>query len=100
MTVTNFGPEPASSLILQSSTFVNEFGQFVTNPNECFLFLTVVDAVPTPYYYVNWPVAINGEPSYPPLAVGETRTCHFQFALTPQAPATTLFSWLFVKTYG
>jgi hypothetical protein len=95
ISVTNYGPEPAPQIGVVSSTFVNEFGQFVTNPSECFLFVTVVDAVPTAYYYINWDVAnVLGVPGSQPLNVGETRTCHFQFALTSSAPALVRFSFL------
>lgn len=95
VSVTNYGPEPAPQIGVVSSTFVNEFGQFVTNPSECFLFVTVVDAVPTAHYYINWDVAnVLGVPGSQPLNAGETRTCHFQFALTSSAPAVVRFSLL------
>ena len=99
VSVTNYGPQPAPQIGVVSSTFVNEFDQFVTNPNECFLFVTVVDAVPTAYYFINWDVAnVLGVPGSLPLNVGETRTCHFQFALTSRAPALVRFSFL-VSSY-
>jgi hypothetical protein len=92
--VTNYGPAPAPQVGVVSSTFLNQFGSFVTNPAECFLFVTVVDAVPTPYYYINWDVAnVLGVPGSQPLNPGETRTCHFQMALTPAAPAAIPFSF-------
>jgi hypothetical protein len=94
LTVTNYGPQPVSQVGVVSSYFVNEFSQFVTNPSECFLFVTVADAIPTPFYYINWDVAnVLGVPGSQPLQVGETRTCHFQFALTAEAPATVPFSF-------
>lgn len=99
VSVTNYGPEPAPQIGVVSSTFISEFDQFVTNPSECFLFVTVVDAVPTAYYYINWDVAnVLGVPDSQPLNVGETRTCHFQFALTSRAPAVVRFSFM-VSSY-
>jgi len=63
VSVTDYGPAPAPQVGVVSSNFGNEIGSFVTNPNECFLFVTVVDAVPQPYYYINWNVAnVAGNP--------------------------------------
>jgi len=94
VTVTNHGPEPATFLVLQSSTFVTQFGGFVTNPSECYLYETVVDAFPTPYYYINWTVAnVLGDPGSSAFNAGDVLTCHFQMALTQQAPAVVSFSF-------
>lgn len=98
VTATNYGPTAVPFLELNSSTFVNEFGQFVTNPDECFLFATVVDAVPVAYYYINWDVANVYGQGTPPFDVGESKTCHFQMSLTSAAPMSTTFSFG-VSTY-
>jgi len=94
ISVTNYGPGSAGYLVLQSSTFFDQFSNFVADPNECHLFGTVADAYPTPYYYLNWEIAnVLGVPGSPPFASGETRTCHLQFALTQQAPGVSRFSF-------
>ena len=90
LTVTNFGPTSTSILILDSSMFTNQFVNFVTNPSECYLVATVVDGT-TSSTYVSW--YVSGLPGSPPFVVGETLTCHFQFALSAQAPAVVPFSF-------
>jgi hypothetical protein len=94
LAVTNYGPDPAPQVGVVSSNFTNEIGQFVTNPDECFLFLTVVDAFLTAYQFINWDVAnVLNMPGSKPLEPGETKTCHFQFALTSQAGPVVPFSF-------
>ena len=90
LTVTNYGPQATSLLVLDSSHFTNEIAQFVTNPSECYLVATIADAV-EPYAYISWYVA--GLPGQTDFLVGETLTCHFQFALSAQAPASWPFTF-------
>jgi len=93
VSATNYGPSPAPTVVLLSSPFANEIGSFASDPEECFLFVTVVDAISTPYYFINWDVANAHTPGSSPLNPGETRTCHFQFALTQQAGPITTFDF-------
>ena len=94
ISVTNYGPGSAGYLVLQSSTYFDQFSNFVADPNECYLFGTVADAYPTPYYYLNWEIAnVLGVPGSRPFASGETRTCHLQLSLTQQAPGVSYFSF-------
>src|SRR5450432_3489793 len=51
LTVTNYGPLPASILVLDSSMFTDEIAGFITNPDECYLVGTIVDGV-VPSSYV------------------------------------------------
>jgi len=90
LTVKNLGPEPARVVILQSSLFTNEFGRFVTNPDECYLVASVLDGA-SAAYYISWIVA--GLPGSMEFQVAETRTCHFQLSLSPLAPASVPFAF-------
>jgi hypothetical protein len=93
LTVTNFGPGAANYLVVQSSSFTNEFGSFAADPEECFVFATVVDAQPAPYYYLNWQVANVLGAGTAPFRPGETRTCHLTFSLSPTASPSMTFGW-------
>jgi hypothetical protein len=92
ITVTNYGTVPVLNLELVSSSFVDEFYGISSAP-ECYVGLVVEDPINDgpPTYLFFWVVA--GIPGELDLAAGETRTCHFQMALTSQAPYTTPFSF-------
>jgi hypothetical protein len=90
LTATNYGPTSTSILVLDSSMFTNQFENFVTNPSECYLVGTIVDGT-SPSSYVSW--YVSGLPGSAPFEAGETLTCHFQFALSAQAPAVVPFSF-------
>lgn len=92
LTVTNYGPSPITELTLFSSIFVDEFHLISEDLNECNLLLIVEDLKTGGFdYFTDWNV--SGAAGPPPLAVGETRTCHFQLALTAQAPAVMPYSF-------
>jgi len=94
ITVTNYGPGSASYLVLQSSAFMNQFANFVADPNECYLVTTVTDAYPRPNYNLNWEIAnVLAVPGSQPFGPGETRSCHLRVTLTDQASAVTQFSF-------
>ena len=95
LSATNYGPHPATVLIIESSEFTNQIAGLISDPNECYLVATIVDGTVSSAY-VSWYVAgLSGSPN---LQVGETRICHFQIALSAFAPPIWSFSFG-VSTY-
>jgi hypothetical protein len=90
LNVTNHGPAPVHILELTSSNWVDQF-HIVPGSASCYIGVTVVDLIDSFYYFYFWDVA--GLPGTPDLGAGETKTCHFQLALTVHARATTSFSF-------
>lgn len=90
LSVTNHGPAPVHILELTSSNWVDQF-YIVPGSASCYIGVTVVDLIDSFHYFYFWDVA--GLPGTPDLGPGETKTCHFQLALTAHARATTVFSF-------
>jgi len=93
LSVTNFGPEAEPLVVVNSTVFVDEFNVVSSNLSECTLNLVVSDLQNGDFEYnIQWTVAGPGGVA-PPMAAGETRTCHFQIALTRHAPPTYTFGF-------
>lgn len=91
LSVTNFGPNTEPLVVVSSTVFVDEMSVVSTNFDECLLQLIVGDLSNGGYdYRINWDVA---DPDSPPIAAGETRTCHFQIALSQHAPSPYTFGF-------
>ena len=93
LTATNLGIEPVDTLILSSSLFVDEMHVISFNSDECYLVLTVLDGETDFFYLVSWYLAVPDSADSPPLAPGESRSCHFQLSLTSQSPSVFPFSF-------
>jgi len=83
LSVTNNGPVVLNNVIVFSSHFYDQF-DLGKSSNDC-LMTFVVDDDGTPFSYLHIWYATQ----YADLAVGETRTCHIQMALSPRAPPVT-----------
>jgi hypothetical protein len=92
--VTNYGDEEIPVLITGSSRYVDELTIVSVNPDECQLIVLEEKLSNGGYdYLMEWFVS-GPEPTFdPPLAPGETRTCHFQIALTRNTPPAFNFSF-------
>lgn len=88
LTVTNHGDESIEFLALLSSTFVHEL---FPGPADCFLITQVGDGKDFYIYNLAW--FVSGAAGDGPLEPGESRTCHFQMALTSAAPAVFPFTF-------
>jgi hypothetical protein len=98
LTATNYGPESADYLDLDSSYFYHEFDITHIDAVACHQFGgSTADGV-HPVFMVFW--IVGGLPGVymQPLAVGESRTCHFQLTLMADAPPVTAFTFR-VSTY-
>ena len=91
LTVTNNGPSPITPLALISSAIYDELTLY-DGTNDCNLITSVADGPTDFWYYRTWYIAAETV-GLPPLAVGETRTCHFTESLTPSAPAIWPYSF-------
>jgi hypothetical protein len=93
LTATNYGPEPADSLELDSSYFYHEFS--ITNIDlvACYQFGGSMSDGVLPVFDAFWIIAGVPGTGMQPLAVGETRTCRFQLVLMADAPQVTPFSF-------
>jgi len=95
LSVTNYGPDPQSTILVSSSTYVNELNLISVNSAECFFFHIVGDlATGGEDYRLWWYAAGLGAP---PIEAGETRTCHLQIALTQSAPTPYNFSFFLMR---
>jgi hypothetical protein len=90
LSVTNYGPDPEPNVPVISTMFVDEMYQVSTDFDECVLDLIVSDFAGGHEFNIEWSVAGLGPP---PIAAGETRTCHFQIALTRHAPSPYTFGF-------
>jgi hypothetical protein len=80
-------------LVLDSSYFYQEFIVSYVDTNTCPEFVgAVLDGI-QPSYVLFWYVSGIPGVGLHPLAVGETRTCHFQLTMTAYAPPVTPFSF-------
>lgn len=87
LSATNHGDEAITFLALSSSYFLHEI---FPGPADCAMGIVVADGDDFFVYYLNWYVAgALGEPLQP----GESRVCHFQMALTDDAPPVFPFSF-------
>jgi hypothetical protein len=91
---TNYGDEEIPVLITGSSRYVDELTIASVDPDECQLIVLEEKLSNGGYdYLMEWFVS-GPEPTFdPPLAPGETRACHFQIALTRNAPPAFNFSF-------
>jgi len=88
LTVVNHGPEVVNTFALISSDFYDQIDlNFGTNDCQGFG-LTVADGETFHFNYWWYPTDQGGV-----LAVGESRTCHFTRALTPQMPVVWRFGF-------
>jgi Domain of unknown function DUF11 len=93
LTVTNYGPQTANVLVLDSSYFNHEFIISYVDPITCPEFVGAVADGIQPSTVLFWYVSgIPGVGTHP-LAVSETRTCHLQLTMTTYAPPVTPFSF-------
>jgi hypothetical protein len=91
LSVTNYGPDPLPVVPATSSVYVDEMNLVSVTSGACILGVVVGDlATGGEDYRIVWFVA---GVQAPPLAVGETRTCGFQIALTQYAPSPYTFSF-------
>jgi hypothetical protein len=86
LSVTNNGPVPLDNVFISSAPFSGEFDWHGFS-SDCHMSGFIFDWEGPPFFYqLNWFLTLDTG-----LAVGETRTCHFQMMLTPQAtPVTSL----------
>ena len=98
LSVTNLGPAPVPQLSVWSSAIHDEF-TLADGTSDCGLITSVVDGPSDFWFYRTWYVTskVPGDP--PPLAVGETRICHFTESLTASAPAVTAYSFGMLDKY-
>jgi hypothetical protein len=90
--VTNHGTDVLPLVLTSSSFYVEELDLLAFEPSECLLYVLVFDLANGGYEYaMNWDVA--SADFGPPLQPGETRVCHFQIALTANAPAAYEFDF-------
>ena len=93
LSITNNGPDPLHKVIVVSSHFYDQF-DLGASSNDCFMNFAVDDDG-TPFSYLHiWFVTL-----YSDLAVGETRTCHIQMALSPQAPPVTALTFGLLSSF-
>jgi len=84
VSITNNGPEPVDDLVIRSSPIFNELDVYsVTAECEGDLILTVVDLEDSYYFTFGW-FPLTDE--WPPIPVGETRTCTLTLDYTAAAP--------------
>jgi hypothetical protein len=88
LTVTNHGDESVDFLALSSSHFVHEI---VSGPSDCGLVTVVADGENFYEFWRTW--YVSGAAGGAPLEAGESRTCHFQMALTYEAPVSYPFTF-------
>lgn len=93
LTASNLGDVPVTFVVLRSSFFLHEIQAI--SQQDCILVTTVADGDDFFVYYFSWYVA--GAVGGPPLEAGESRTCHFQMALTSEAPAVFPFTFGYVS---
>ena len=84
VSITNHGPAPVSSLLVTGPQVYDQLFFPAGSWNDSGMFVNVVDLVDTSHWNTIWYPAA---PIAPAIAVGETRTCHLQLALTSAAPA-------------
>jgi Domain of unknown function DUF11 len=85
ITVTNYGPNPAPLLVLNSSYYTNAIEVRPQSSSECFFGGAQsrpkgLGAVSVLFWYV---AGVEGQRT---LEVGETRSCHIQLTLSARAP--------------
>jgi hypothetical protein len=91
LNVTNYGPESLPVVVASSSVYVDEMDLVSVTSGACILGVVVGDlANGGEDYRIVWFVA---GVEAPPLAVGETRTCGFQIALSQSASSPYTFSF-------
>jgi len=88
LAVTNLGPMPAPNVVVASTVFVNQI-HLIPDSNDCLLILGTMDGSAGPSFSYYWFPTLGA----PALAVGETRTCHFQMALTASSPPSYAFGF-------
>jgi hypothetical protein len=98
--VTNNGDEEVPVLITASSRYVDELTIVSVNSDECLLTVLEEKLSNGGYdYLMEWFVS-GPPPNFDlPLEPGETRTCHFQIALTRNAPPAFDFSFGLAKGF-
>lgn len=91
LTVANRGLESIPYLVVDSGELHEEFTVY-DGTNDCGLITSVADG-PTDFWYNRtWYLASEAFGN-PPLAAGESRTCHFTESLTSSASALTAYSF-------
>ncbi|MEO7433638.1 MAG: hypothetical protein ABIV12_16300 [Dokdonella sp.] len=91
--VTNNGDVDLPLVIGVSTHYVNEIRFTGIDASECVFFLIVEDLANGGYdYLLDWDVA-NYLVGAPTLTAGDTRVCHFEIALTDDAPAQFVFGF-------
>jgi hypothetical protein len=84
ISITNHGPEPVTSLGLQSSPIYDELDVFTASADcDNHIVLAVVDLEDSFYYLYNWYAVWPDDP----MDVGETRNCYLSLDFTPWAPS-------------
>jgi hypothetical protein len=98
VTAANLGPQPVNTLVLQSSNFTNQFDFRHASFNCNGFVISVLDGVSGPEQFMNWYVAALPLGTAP-FAVGETRTCEIDLALSSAAPGVFPFTFGLAHQY-
>jgi hypothetical protein len=90
-TITNNGPVAVGYVAIIGPQIFSEFYNPTSAWNDCGLMTTTGDSEFGPFWVIEWFPDGLGEA---PLAVGETRTCHFTLAVAPAFPGTYSFTMM------
>lgn len=89
MTVTNNGPSSLGAFAIVGTQISTQFYYPTSSWNDCNLITVTGDSTNGPFWIPEWFPSGLGEN---PMAVGETRVCHFTLTVTPAFPPAYSFT--------